>query len=205
MNVNEELERLHESWFGPHPAEGVPEEKINMWFNGDEETDRWLAEEFGELYETVTSDDNYNEIVLSLENRRQKVGLILLLDQIPRNLFRGEPEAFARGRRARELAGRLVRSGEHRDLSMWERGFVYLPFEHSEDLADQRRSVELFEQLAGDSPQRWMDAAEEFLDYAREHQKIIQKFGRFPHRNEILGRESRTEEKKFLNKHGRGF
>lgn len=205
MDVNEELERLHGDWFGENPADGVPDEKIDMWFSGDEETDRWLEESFGDLYESVTKDDVYPKVRSNLENRRRTVGLILLLDQLSRNLYRGEPEAFSQDERAGELARQLVRSGDHEELSMWERTFVYLPFEHSENRDDQRRSVELFEALVEDCPDPWKEAAEEFLDYARKHREVIEEFGRFPHRNEILGRESTDAEQKYLEEPGSGF
>lgn len=205
MDVLKELERLHEDWFGNDPEQGVPDEKIDMWFNGGKETDRRLTDAFGELHASVTNDKVYRNVVSSLKTNQQTVGLILLLDQLSRHLFRGKPDAFAQDDRAREVAMTMVQSGEHRDLSIWERSFVYLPFEHSEDPDDQRRSVELFEQLVEDCPDRWIEAAEEFLEYARSHRDVIETFGRFPHRNEILDRESSDAEEAYLNEPGSGF
>jgi uncharacterized protein (DUF924 family) len=205
VDVRQELERLHEHWFGGNPAQGVPEEKIAMWFQGGEETDRRLAESFGELHSTVTSGGGFDDLVTSLETSRQTVGLILLLDQLSRHIYRGTPKAFDQDDRARELALKMVRSREDRGLSMWERSFVYLPFEHSENREDQQRCVDLFEELVADAPDRWTDAAEEFLEYARNHRDVIEEFGRFPHRNEILGRESTPDESAYLDQPGSGF
>lgn len=205
MKILHELERLHAYWFGSHPTQGVPDDKVDMWFDGDDQVDRELEDRFGELYSTVTRDDVYPEVRSDLRTIQQNVGLILLLDQLSRNLFRGSPEAFAQDERARVCSEGLIRSGEHTRLSMWERSFVYLPFEHSENPEDQRRSVDLFEDLVESCPDRWKESAEEFLDYARNHKEVIDEFGRFPHRNEILGRNSTPVEKAYLEEPGSGF
>ncbi len=119
---------------------------------------------------------------------RGALGLVLLLDQLPRNLHRGDPRAFAQDEKARAVASAALAAGHDAALGQDERLFLYLPFEHSEDLADQERSVALFTELG----------APEWLDYAVRHRDIVRRFGRFPHRNAALGRASTEEELDFL-------
>jgi uncharacterized protein (DUF924 family) len=123
----------------------------------------------------------------------------VLLDQFPRNMFRGDPRAFATDSLAREVATFLLQAGSDKRLLPIERMFVYLPFMHSENLADQRQSVTLFQQLA---QERDYLAA---VSYAIQHMEIIERFGRFPHRNAILGRPSTAEEVEFLKQSGSSF
>lgn len=127
------------------------------------------------------------------------LALILVLDQFPRNLYRGSGEAFATDDQAQAAARLAVEQGFDRLLAPVQRWFVYLPFEHAEDLALQRRCLELFEGLRTDP-----DSAGT-IDYARRHFEIIERFGRFPHRNAVLGRASTPEEIEFLRQPGSGF
>jgi len=127
------------------------------------------------------------------------LALVVVLDQFPRNMFRGEARAFATDAQALRVARRMVERGFDRLLRPVERWFVYLPFEHAEDMAAQRRSVALFAGLAADP-----DSAGT-IDYARRHFDIIARFGRFPHRNALLGRESTPEETLFLSQPGSSF
>jgi uncharacterized protein (DUF924 family) len=124
---------------------------------------------------------------------------IILLDQFTRNTFRDTPRAFAGDARALAAAIALVDDGGDRLLGVNERSFVYLPFEHAEDLALQERSVALFSALAAEP------GMEDIADYAARHRDIILRFGRFPHRNRILGRESTPAEIEFLKLPGSGF
>jgi uncharacterized protein (DUF924 family) len=126
------------------------------------------------------------------------LALLILLDQIPRNLFRGQAEAFATDAKAREVARAMIARGFDRVLTPVERGFVYLPFEHSEDLADQEEGLRLF--IA-----RHADRDDDGLEYARRHRDVIKRFGRFPHRNAALGRTNTPEEKAYLAEPGAGF
>ena len=133
------------------------------------------------------------------------MALILLLDQMPRVIHRGTPGAFAQDDKARRFADKGLASGADRLLRPIERVFFYLPFEHSEDAADQERSVELFQELAAEVPEEWKKSFDFYLDFAVRHEAIIDRFGRFPHRNAILGRESTPEEIEFLKEPGSGF
>jgi uncharacterized protein (DUF924 family) len=119
---------------------------------------------------------------------------VIVLDQFPRNMFRGSARAFATDALALAAARSAVERGFDRLLSPTERTFVYLPFEHAEDLASQRRALALFRARDPDN-----------VEYARRHYRIIARFGRFPHRNAILGRESTAEEIEFLKRPGSSF
>ena len=123
----------------------------------------------------------------------------LVLDQFPRNLFRGQARAFAGDAQARAIALQLIDSGAHLALHPLQRWFVYLPLEHAEDLALQERSVALFSALAADA------GMADALDYAERHRDVIHRFGRFPHRNAALGRASTAEELAYLATPGSGF
>lgn len=120
------------------------------------------------------------------------LGLLILLDQFPRNLYRGSAHAFATDPLARRIARKAVAAGFDESFEPPMRGFFYLPFEHSEDLADQKLAVELFAACGDELGLRW----------ARVHLDIIQRFGRFPHRNPALGRETTAEEQVFLDEGG---
>ena len=120
---------------------------------------------------------------------------ILVLDQFPRNLFRGDARAFATDEAALGLAKRAIAEGIDLKLTPAQRSFVYMPFQHSEEKADQARSIELFTALG--NPLN--------LDFAIRHKDIIDRFGRFPHRNAILGRTTTDEEATFLKQPGSSF
>jgi uncharacterized protein (DUF924 family) len=124
------------------------------------------------------------------------VGLCVLFDQLPRNVFRGTPRAYASDDAARAVTRHALAQSFDRALVDVERMFLYLPLEHSEDLKDQQDCVRLMAGLEGGG---------EFLSYAEQHRDIIARFGRFPHRNAILGRESSEEELEFLKQPNSSF
>ena len=126
------------------------------------------------------------------------LALLILLDQLSRNLHRGSPEAFAADPKARAIAAAAIARGDDRTLTPVQRMFVYLPFEHSEDLADQDRSVALFESIRD-------GLGDNTVDYAERHRDVIRRFGRFPHRNAALGRANTPAEDAYLAEPGAGF
>jgi uncharacterized protein (DUF924 family) len=130
------------------------------------------------------------------EHPKACLALIILLDQVPRNVFRGTARAFATDPAARRLSHLAFERGYDAGFDTCERLFLYLPLEHSEDLADQRLSVEVTRHRIGDP---------EYIDYAEGHLRIIERFGRFPHRNAILGRVSTPEEVEFLKQPGSSY
>jgi uncharacterized protein (DUF924 family) len=127
------------------------------------------------------------------------LALVILLDQFPRNIFRGTAQAFASDALAIEVAGRILERGFDRALRPIERVFAYLPFEHAENLEAQQRSLALFGELARDV------LGTNYLEYVRRHHEIIARFGRFPHRNDCMGRASTPEEIEFLKQGGSRF
>jgi uncharacterized protein (DUF924 family) len=173
----------------PIPAEILTfwrEAGRDRWYEKDEEFDAevrrryldlWGAAAAGELSSWEASDEG-------------ALALVIVLDQFPRNMFRGEARAFASDAAAREVAGRAIARGADARIEPLLQEFLYLPFMHSEHLADQLRCVELFR------------SSEDNLKYAEQHADIIRRFGRFPHRNRVLGRATTPEEQAFLDAGG---
>ena len=161
------------------------------WYRPPKGVDAEIGRRFRNIYEALK--DGVPEAWLATP--RGFLAAILVLDQFPRNMFRGEPKAFATDGEALALAKRAIEEGMDAKLPPKLRAFIYLPFEHSEALADQTRSVGLF--MALGNPLN--------LDYALRHQDAIERFGRFAHRNEIFGRRSTKEEEAFLRTPGSSF
>jgi uncharacterized protein (DUF924 family) len=179
-------------WFGGAGERGKPHKR---WFEKSAAFDREVRERFLPLYEDAAC----GRMSHLKENPLDCLARIILLDQFPRNMFRGTPRAFATDALALEAARHAVDRGFDRDMRAVERMFAYLPFEHSESFTDQERACELTQPL---------DAFEETKDayrYAVLHRDIILRFGRFPHRNAILGRASTPEEIEFLKGPGSSF
>ena len=175
-------------WFGREGEEGYGEFR-EAWFNRDPEFDREIRDRFEPVYEQAAAGrlDHWKS------EARSCLALIVVLDQFPRNMYRGDARMYAADEKAREAARHAVEHAYDRELSPYGRLFMYLPFEHSEELDDQRLSVELFRGLATEM------GSENLLGYAVRHLEIVERFGRFPHRNEILGRRTTPEETKFLS------
>ena len=177
-------------WFGFPPGAARPE-----WFRKDAAFDERIRARYGALHEAASR--------LELEKWRSEadtmLALVVVLDQFSRNLYRGEARAFAQDAHALECARQALARGDDVALLPVQRQFLYLPLEHSEDLADQERCVELM---------RGLEAYEEtrgLTQWAEKHCVIIARFGRFPHRNAALGRTSTPEELEFLEQPGSGF
>lgn len=183
-----------EFWFGEEPEAGGARPR-EVWFRRSDEFDAEISDRFRSDYELAAA----GELDGWLETPRGALALAILLDQFPRNLFRGSARAFETDARARSVARAALDRGHDARVSPVERWFFYLPFEHSEDLEDQRLSVELFAALGEDEESRNVQ------DYAVRHMEIIERFGRFPHRNAALGREPTPEEEEFLRQPGSSF
>lgn len=173
-----------------------------LWFTKAADTDAFIVRHFAALHAALRTG-----LAHSWANAGARSGLaaIVVLDQFSRNMFRDAPEAFASDPLALELARQSITSGDHLLLTEIERSFLYLPFEHSEALEDQDESVALFGTLASDARDVFRPICASSLDYAIRHRDVIQHFGRFPHRNAILGRENTIEEADYLSKPGAGF
>ena len=189
-----EYREVLDFWFGPA---GTPEHcrPRDVWFKKDAAFDEAIRTRFLDLHGQAAAGR-----LQSWEAAADSaLALIVVLDQFSRNLYRGSSRAFAADAQALALAQSAVARGFDKALAPVQRWFVYLPFEHAEDLALQRRSLELFDSLREDP-----DSAGT-VDYARRHYDIIARFGRFPHRNAVLGRVSTPEEAEFLKQPGSGF
>ena len=166
---------------------------------GSPRTRTSIASEVRDRFETVYAEAAAGELETWKEEARICLALILVLDQFPRNMFRGDARMYAADGLARAAARHAVERAYDRELPTFQRTFVYLPFEHSENLEDQRRSVELFRKVAEET------GSEDLLVYAVRHLRIVERFGRFPHRNEILGRQTTPEEAEFLREPDSSF
>ncbi len=181
-------------WFAPPQSR---ERGVNRkaWFRKDERFDAQIRERFLPTVEAASA----GKLDAWLSTPYAGLALIIVLDQFPRNVYRGEARSFSSDARALSSARRLVEHHFDVVLGPLERVFAYLPFEHCEDLAVQRRALALFGTL-----ERHPQCAES-VEYARRHYEIIARFGRFPHRNELLGRASSAEELAFLEQPGSRF
>jgi len=182
-------------WFG-RPGEPGFGQPRSEWFRKDAAFDEEIRSRFLPGVEAALA----GELTAWADDRQGMLALLILLDQFPRNLFRGEAKAFAGDPQTRRLAETALDRGWDKSLTAVEKVFVYLPFEHSESLADQERSVALFSALAAEHP-----GSDGFFNYARRHHEVIARFGRFPHRNAALGRLSTPEETTYLAQPGSGF
>ena len=186
-------EEVLDFWFGREDEPGYGEFR-EAWFRKDPEFDQQIRARFEDLYEAAAT----GELDGWKEEARSCLALVILLDQFPRNMFRGDPRSYATDRKAQQTAEDAVDRAFDRELPAFQRMFLYMPFMHSENLEHQRRSVELFRGLGG-------EGEADPLHYAVRHMEIIERFGRFPHRNEILGRQTTPEEAEFLTQPGSSF
>jgi uncharacterized protein (DUF924 family) len=193
------LGEIHRYWFGElRSPTDLPEDRKEMWFKQSDATDAHIKEHFtGHIAEAALLDWDVEAL-----SREEQAGLVVLLDQFPRNSFRNSPEAYAYDPKARSIAGRLIDGGMER-FALIERMFLAIPFEHSETIADQDYSVWLMAGIAVAAKAAFPEYARWALDSFIVHRDFIRRFGRFPHRNAALGRASTEEEAVFLAAMGR--
>lgn len=198
----ETAETIHAFWFGGYGDDGeVIARQSALWWKKHPEVDAEIGRRFAPLVGQAAA-GAHDDWLASPHGR---LALILLTDQFPRNIWRGSAAAFAFDTLARRWTLEAIRGGADQACRPVERVFLYLPLEHSEALADQAEAVRLFAALAGSVPPRLRHHFDGYLDYARRHQAIIERFGRFPHRNAALGRRSTAAEAEFLSQPGSGF
>lgn len=164
-----------------------------QWFQVNPDFDQLVIDRFSEPYEMAAR----GEFDEWKNNADGTLALCILLDQMPRNMFRGTPKAFATDKKALIISKFAISKGLDQVLTPQKRRFLYLPFEHSENINDQKTCVELFEKMKDDDPLGY--------DYAVRHLKVIEKYNRFPHRNKILGRDNTPEEEEYLAQPNAGF
>jgi uncharacterized protein (DUF924 family) len=210
------VNRLDESWTDPAQIDAVLdfwlgfdesdpsalERQHKLWFSSGSAFDRKIASKFAGLFTAATN----NRLTAWETSSRGRLALIIVIDQFSRNLRRGHADAFGHDDKAQSLCLEGITIRMDQELSALQRVFFYMPLQHAESIELQQQSVEKFEALIGqDVPQHFRDAFEGFADYARLHRDIIAKFGRFPHRNAILGRTSSPAELEYLASGGPSF
>jgi len=202
MSVATSAGEVLDFWFGTATDDaGIVADKSAMWFVRDAAVDAEIRTRFGALREAAIR----GELDAWATEPRAQLARIVLIDQFSRNLFRGDPHAFAHDALARAWTDATLGDGGERRLRLIERVFLYLPLEHSEALADQQRSVALFTALRDEAPPALHNTFANYLDYAVRHHDVVARFGRFPHRNAVLGRVSSAEEAAFLTQPGSSF
>jgi uncharacterized protein (DUF924 family) len=198
----ETAESILHFWFDVSAEDAeVIRKKSALWWQKDPKVD----EEIRRRFEMMLDAEVKSEFESWSRDPRGQLARILLCDQFPRSMYRGLPRSFAYDERARHLARNALDLGMDKKLRWIERVFLYLPFEHSEDYDDQATSVRLFSALRDEAPTGEKATYENYLDFALKHKAIIDRFGRFPHRNRILGRGSTPDEEEFLKGPGSSF
>ena len=175
--------------------------QVKRWYSGGKEMDAAITGRFGATIEALS---NGLADAWARHGPRDRLAAIIALDQFSRSIHRKSPKAFTSDPLALRLAREAVAKNEDQQLDPIERWFIYMPFEHSEAMADQREAVRLFEKLMSAATDHTRTSFQSALDYARRHAEVIEKFGRFPHRNDVLGRTSTPEEAAWVKEHG-GF
>lgn len=201
----ETIETILAFWFGAgYDQLGDPTvagRQSKLWWGKNPEADEEIRARFGSL------------VISAGRGERDEwkatpsgwLALILLTDQFPRNMYRNTADMYRFDGYARELSANGIEAGIDQQLRLIERVFFYLPLEHAESAEDQRWCVDLMRGLAREAPEAERDVFEDFVNYAEAHARIIDRFGRFPHRNKILGRTSSKEEIAFLRQPGSSF
>lgn len=203
--MHEQAQAVFDFWFQPGAGQAADAPR-REWFQKDNAFDREIASRFGALIERALAG---GLLEWDADGPRARPARILVLDQFTRNVHRGTPLAFAGDALALRAARAMVDDGQDLALPPLQRSFVYLPFEHAEDLAMQEQAVALYTRMENDerdvAPADTVKGIAGMLDYARRHREVIRRFGRFPHRNAILGRASTAEEEAYLRQPGSGF
>jgi uncharacterized protein (DUF924 family) len=189
-------------WFGDVDELGRSDvQHSRRWFMRDEAFDLEIADRFGQTYADVRA--GLREAWL--DDPRGRVAYVIVLDQFPRNMFRGTARAFEGDRQALAAAIEGVARHDDAGLTVNERSFFYMPYMHSEEIDMQDRSVALFKELLAGAPSELRGSLLAAVQYAEKHRDVVARFGRFPHRNTALGRESTPAELAFIAEPGSGF
>lgn len=197
-----DAEDVLEFWFGDTNADGLADAAhITRWFMKSEALDTEIRQRFLPCWKAIMA----GEHEAWLERPRSLLAYVIVLDQFSRNIFRGQPAAFTGDERALNAAKDAVARGIDQLLPGHQRVFLYMPFMHSERLADQETCVALFTRFRDQVSGPLRETLGENLEFARRHRDIIARWGRFPHRNRTLGRVSTPEEEAFLEQPGSSF
>lgn len=200
--MNATAQEILNFWFGPLSGpKDLASEKAPIWFSGGPELDAQISARFGDHLAQLKA-----QAAPSLgDSPKERLALVILFDQLSRNIHRGSKEAFEADHITRALTIEMIDAGQDQALYPIERVFLYLPLEHSERLSDQLLCLKCMERLTQSVTPEQRATFENYTDYAQQHLEIIERFGRFPHRNGILGRTSTPEEREYMADGGRSF
>ncbi|PCI38151.1 MAG: hypothetical protein COB50_02725 [Thiotrichales bacterium] len=191
-------------WFGADNSDKSADylsQRQKLWFAKSDNTDKMIEKKFAQTLEDVAN-GKYDSW---LDKASSRIAYIILLDQFPRNIYRNTPKAFSFDSIDLKAALDGISKKQDLELPLLQRCFFYLPLEHAEDVSMQKTCVNKAEQMLAEAPNNLQNYLSGYLDYAKAHQRIIDRFGRFPHRNIILKRESTKEEVAFLQTPGSSF
>jgi uncharacterized protein (DUF924 family) len=195
-------EAVLDFWFGaPGTANEIAGRQRTLWFGKSAANDQLVVERFAETLIAAGK----GELDSWMHSPRGRLALIVVLDQFPHHVHRNHGQSFAYDAQSLALAQGMIQRGDDARVAPIERVFVYLPLEHAESMAMQDASVARYEKLAAEADPAEQGLFEGFLDYARKHREVVARFGRFPHRNELLGRPSTPDEITFLQQPGSRF
>jgi uncharacterized protein (DUF924 family) len=206
--VMDEARKVREFWFGKLPL--APDDlnrRMRLWFGEglSEDEQREWDEGIKDQFEPLVRQAILGELISWADGPRRRMSLILLLDQFPRNLYRGQARSFSGDEQALALALSGMNSGADAALDPVERMFFYLPLEHSEAQEVQDESIAAYRRLLMEAPEPLKKTFQVMLDYAERHRAVIARFGRFPHRNKMLGRQSTPDELAYIAGGGEDF
>lgn len=202
MSSVENPDSINDFWFGSDTDDAVTvQQRSQLWWSKNPEVDLQIRTRFASYVEAAAA----HEFDAWQTSPGGVLALILLTDQFPRHIYRDTAKAFASDPLARAWCRIGIEKGMDGNLRPIERAFFYLPLEHSESLEEQNWSVRLFTQLYQEVPPEHMDIFRRYLMFALRHRRVIERFGRFPHRNKMLGRVSTLEEEAFLQESGASF
>jgi len=189
------VDEIIDFWFGEGDPDDPQNLRMQLWFQGEPGLDEKIKARFGALIEQA----GLGALEEWKNTPRGRIAWTLLLDQFTRNAYRGTPRMYIFDLLVMQSAREAVQQGQDKALPWIQRAFLYLPYQHAEEAQAQHESIALYEALAQEARNHPMESAlVGMLDYAERHAHVVHKFGRFPHRNEILSRKSTDEEKKFL-------
>lgn len=199
---NGEARDVLDYWFSGSDLDAPTlDSRMDRWFGSDPERDREIGERFGELVRRASA----GELDDWAQQPKGRLALIILLDQFRRNIYRGRPEAFARDRQALRLCIEGTMGGDHKHLTAEQRIFFFMPLQHAESLQIQEKSVSIYNALADGASGTLRETFATCAHFAELHRDIIAEFGRFPHRNAVLGRENSREEAAYLAEQAPSF
>lgn len=201
-----EAKTILDFWFGeetsqPRSSEDIAKQQQALWWSKNEAIDRDIQQHFEPTLKALLT----GHYASWLDSPQGRLAAIIVLDQFSRNMYRDSAHAFSQDSLALHWALQGIRQGDDKKLTPLQRVFFYLPLEHCEQLNMQNLAIEKFEQLAEDAPASFSKQANGFVNYAHQHQQVIARFSRFPHRNQLMHRTSTPEELEYLSQPGAGF